>query len=130
MFQSNEKGNQKMKFSLANISDRKIKILIYFIFAITTVVLGTKLSLPYVLDEVGTVANTAFMAGDDWSLCVQTMGGFYYKYGFSALYLPLYLIFKSNPVLMYKSMISLNMLIISFIPVNSYHICRNYLKNK
>lgn len=125
-----ERKTNKMKLSLANISDRKIKIIIYFIFAITTVVLGIQLSLPYVLDEVGTVANTAFMAGDDWSLCVQTMGGFYYKYGFSALYLPLYLIFKSNPVLMYKAMISLNMLIISFIPVISYHICRNYLNIK
>lgn len=119
-----------MKNAFVNISDRKIKILIYFVFAITTVIFGTRLSLPYVLDEVGTVANTAFMAGDDWSLCVQTMGGFYYKYGFSALYLPLYLIFKNNPVLMYKSMISLNMLIISFIPVISYHICRNYLNIK
>lgn len=119
-----------MKISLENISDRKIKFFIYVVFAVTTIFLGIKLSLPYVIDEIGTIANTAFMAGDDWSLCVQSMGGFYYKYGFSALYLPLYLLFKSNPVLMYKSMISLNMLIISFIPVISYHICRNYLDIK
>ena len=75
---------------------------------------GEVAALPYVLDETGTVANTAFMAGDDWSFCVQTMGGFYYKYAFSALYYPIYIAFRSNPVYMYKAMISSNMLIMSF----------------
>ena len=74
-----------MKSFLKNMSDRDVKILIYAVFAITTVFFASTLSLPYVLDETGTVANTAFMAGDDWSFCVQTMGGFYYKYAFSAL---------------------------------------------
>lgn len=117
-----------MNNTLKNLSDTKIKLIIYFIFAITTVIFGTRLSLPYVLDETGTIANTAYMAGDDWSLCVQSMGGYYYKYAFSALYLPIYLIFRSHPVLMYKAMIAFNMLIMSFIPVIAYHICRSYLK--
>ena len=65
-----------MKSFLKNMSDRDVKILIYAVFAITTVFFASTLSLPYVLDETGTVANTAFMAGDDWSFCVQTMGGF------------------------------------------------------
>lgn len=117
-----------MKNFLKNMSDRDVKILIYAVFAITTVFFASTLSLPYVLDETGTVANTAFMAGDDWSFCVQTMGGFYYKYAFSALYYPIYMAFRSNPVYMYKAMISFNMLIMSFIPVISYHICRKHLK--
>ena len=65
-----------MKSFLKNMSDRDVKILIYAVFAITTVFFASTLSLPYVLDETGTVANTAFMAGDDWSFCVQTMGVF------------------------------------------------------
>ena len=117
-----------MKSFLKNMYDRDVKILIYAVFAITTVFFASTLSLPYVLDETGTVANTAFMAGDDWSFCVQTMGGFYYKYAFSALYYPIYIAFRSNPVYMYKAMISFNMLIMSFIPVISYHICRKHLK--
>ena len=60
-----------MKIFLKNMSDRDVKILIYAVFAITTVFFASTLSLPYVLDETGTVANTAFMAGDDWSFCTN-----------------------------------------------------------
>ena len=49
-----------MKNFLKNMSDRDVKILIYAVFAITTVFFASTLSLPYVLDETGTVANTAF----------------------------------------------------------------------
>ncbi len=64
------------------------------------------------------------------AFCVQTMGGFYYKYAFSALYYPIYIAFRSNPVYMYKAMISFNMLIMSFIPVISYHILQKAFKNR
>lgn len=114
--------------NLCKPSDTKIKLLLYIIFAAISVYYGIHLSIPLVLDEVGTVANTAFLAGDDWSLCVQSMGGFYYKYGVSALYLPIYLIFRNNPFMMYKTIMALHMLIISFIPVIAYHICRKHLK--
>ena len=103
-------------------------LLIYLLFAVVSVFYGIHLSIPLVIDETGTVANTAFMVGDDWSICVQSMGGFYYKYGVSALYIPIYLLFRNHPFLMYKGIMSLHMLLISLIPVIAYHICRKYLK--
>lgn len=109
-------------------SDRIIKVILYLIFASVSVYYGIHLSVPLVIDEVGTIANTAFLAGDDWSLCVQSMGGFYYKYGVSVLYLPFYLFFKNTPYFMYKAIMAFHMLIISFIPVIAYVICRKYLK--
>ena len=118
-----------MKSFLKNMSDRDVKILIYAVFAITTVFFASTLSLPYVLDETGTVANTAFMAGDDWSFCVQNNGGFYYKYAFFCFILSYLYGIQKQSVYMYKAMISFNMLIMSFIPVISYHICRKHLKS-
>ena len=44
-----------MKSFLKNMSDRDVKILIYAVFAITTVFFASTLSLPYVLDETGTL---------------------------------------------------------------------------
>lgn len=60
-----------MKSFLKNMSDRDVKILIYAVFAITTVFFASTLSLPYVLDETGTVANTAL-----WQ---EMIGVFVYK---------------------------------------------------
>ena len=114
--------------ALCKPNDRIIKIILYFIFASVFICYGIHLSVPLVIDEVGTLANTAFLAGDDWSLCVQSMDGFYYKYGVSVLYLPFYMLFKNTPHLMYKSMITLNMLIVSLVPVIAYHICRKHFK--
>lgn len=113
---------------LHKISDKRIMLFMYFVFAIASVFYGIHLSIPLVIDEVGTIANTAFLAGDDWSICVQSMGGFYYKYGQSLLYLPIYILFKSHPFWMYKAIMALHMLFISFIPVIAFYICRKHLK--
>lgn len=110
------------------LTDKKIMMIMYLLFAMGAVFYGIHLCIPLVLDEVGTIANTAFMVGDDWSICVQSMGGFYYKYGQSALYVPIYLLFKNNPFLMYKVIMAFHMICISFVPVIAYYICRKYLK--
>lgn len=111
-----------------NLSDRAIMLFMYTVFAVFSVFCALHLSIPLVLDETGTMANTAFLAGDDWSICAQSMGGFYYKPGQAILYLPIYLIFRDNPFMMYKFLMVFNMLFISLIPVIAYYICRNYFK--
>ena len=66
--------------------DRIINVLLY---AVTLALLGTmalQLNNPPVLDEVGTMANTAFLAGYDWTECVMSMGNHYYKLGMPLLY--------------------------------------------
>ena len=114
--------------ALSKLSDKNIKILLYVVFAIGSVLCAINLCVPGVLDEVGTLANTAFMAGDDWSKCVQSMGGFYYKYGQSVLYYPFYLLLRRQPYVMYPVLVSFQMLILSLTPVIAYHISRKYLK--
>ena len=113
---------------LSKFSDRSIKIFLYLFFALGTLISSINLCVPGVLDEVGTIANTAFLAGDDWSKCVQSMGGFYYKYGLSILLYPLYLIFQDSPYVLYPVFVAFQMLILSFIPVIAYHIARKYFK--
>ena len=54
-----------MKSFLKNMSDRDVKILIYAVFAITTVFFASTLSLPYVLDE---------MTGCDYCGCRDICG--------------------------------------------------------
>ena len=73
---------------LEKMSDRTIKILLYIAFAVVTVVSSMQLLVPGVIDEIGTLSNTAFLAGNDWIKCIQSMGGFYYKYGQVFFYYP------------------------------------------
>ena len=113
---------------MKKISDRLISVIMYFAFAVVSVFYGVHLCIPLVLDEVGTIANAAFLAGDDWSICVQSMGGFYYKYGQSLLYYPIYKLLEHDSFLMYKAMIALQFLIVSFVPVISYNILRKFFK--
>ncbi len=124
-----EKKSEKLSDILSkSLSDNVISILMYLAFAAVSVFYGIHLCVPLVLDEVGTIANAAFLAGDDWSICVQSMGGFYYKYGQSLLYLPIYLLLEHDSFKMYKAFMALQMMLVSFVPVISYNILRRYFK--
>ena len=45
------------------LSDRQICILLYLFCFLMMTVMGSVLSISYILDETGTVANAAFLAG-------------------------------------------------------------------
>ncbi len=107
-------------------TDRLINVLLY---ALTLAFLGLKalkLNNPPVLDEVGTMANAAYMAGYDWSECVQSMGSHYYKIGIALLYYPAFRLIRDSFVL-YRTCIFINMALISFIPVFAHIILKKYL---
>lgn len=108
------------------LSDRVVCMLIWLVFCVAGLIFALRLNVPPVLDEVGILANSAYMVGYDWSETVYTMGGYYYKYGISILYAP-FLKLIDNPYAVYKSIMAFNMIIYSFIPVIAYRILKNHL---
>ena len=89
------------------------------LFAVTLgwgLIFALRLNVPPVVDEVGTVANTALLMGWDWSETAWAMGGSYFKYGFALLYWPLTLLIEDSYTL-YKAMLALNMVFMALIPV-------------
>ena len=107
--------------------DRKIMLSLYLIFLVLSCISISQLSVPLVIDEAGTLAITAGLSGDDWSYCVHAMGDYYYKPGLSILYIPVYLAFRSDPVLMYRMLLLYGMMFVCTIPVTAYWILRKYL---
>lgn len=120
----NLKGNKSITWT-----DRKICISMYLLVLTMMVVLGGMLNISYILDETGTVANAAFLAGYNWNHWVNSTGGYFYKYGQSIFYAPI-LRFVTNPFLIYKLMMFINGLFLAWIPVLSYKILRKHLKEE
>lgn len=108
-------------------SDKQICIFMYSLSFLMMLVLGLPLSVSYILDETGTVANAAFLAGNNWNDWVNSTGGYFYKYGQAPFYFILFKLF-SNPYILYKGMMVVNGIFVAFIPVLSYKILRKHLK--
>lgn len=103
-----------------------------FLFGLTflmMLVLGMPLSVSYILDETGTVANAAFLAGYNWNDWVNSTGGYFYKYGQALFYFPIFKL-TSNPYLIYKWIMFINGAILAWIPVIAYMILRKHLKQE
>ncbi len=115
--------NVKKKVEL---SDAKICCILYGFVLLVMVVLSSPLSISYILDETGTVANAAFLAGENWNNWVNSTGGYYYKYGQSIFYYPV-LKLVTNPYMLYKLLLIVNGAFIAWIPVFSYQILRRHL---
>lgn len=75
-------------------SDRGIKLCLFLGFFLVLAVFGGRLEVPIVLDETGTMSNTAYLTGMDWSVNNKSMGSFYYKYFQALLYVPVFLLVK------------------------------------
>lgn len=87
------------------------------IFALKTLVLS---------DEIGTIANGAYLAGTDWSEAFAAVGLNHYKYGQALMYIPLFDIFN-NYVMIYRMALLINAVFISFIPCIGYTIAVKFL---
>lgn len=101
-------------------------ICLYVAALIFGLVFALRLNVPPVVDEVGTLGNTALLMGYDWSETLFVQGGCYFKYGYALFYYPLMLIF-TNSYNLYKACLALNVIINSFIPVIANIIFRKYL---
>lgn len=118
-----------MKKNIILFEDRTICIILYVAVFLMMAFLGGILSVSYILDETGTVANAAFLAGYNWSDWVNSTGGYFYKYGQAPFYFFI-LKFIKNPYLGYKLMMVENAIAYSFIPVCAYKILRKHLQQE
>ena len=118
------KGKERRQFS-----DTQICWFLYGLTFLMMVVLGSTLSISYILDETGTVANAAYLAGYNWNDWVNSTGGYFYKYGQAVFYYPIFKL-VSNPYLIYKLMMLVNGIFVACIPVIAYKILRKHLKQE
>lgn len=109
---------------LQRIKDKKIMFFIWLGIFIVALIPIFFLSSIVFIDEIGTVANAAHLVGIDWSNFIGTEGA-YYKYGQAIIYLPAFLLFQ-NSTLIYKAMLVINAITLSFIPVIVYSLCRKH----
>lgn len=108
------------------VSDRKMMWILFLVTFVITAGLGSVLNIACVLDESGTVANAAFVAGYNWHDWVGATGNYYYKYGSSLLYIPIFFLFN-NPYVIYKLILAVNAVLISVVPVCAYRVLRTHL---
>lgn len=109
------------------VTDAGVKGILWCVTFAFIAIMGFQLDVTAVVDEPGTIANAALLAGDNWHTCIQGIGGYYYKYGTALFYYPIYLIIK-DAFICYKTIILMHSAMLAFIPVIAYDILRRYLK--
>lgn len=115
-----------MKKTLENFyktfGDRGVMFLLYAASVVLHALLSVQMELPAVHpDEIGVASISAYFSGRDWSGMMGQIG-YYYGYIQAVLYTPLFWLFSSNPYALYKSMLVINGVLVSFIPVLAYHL--------
>lgn len=111
---------EKLERFYSAFGDRGVMFLLFAFSVVIHALLSINMELPAVSpDEFGTASVAAFYAGRDWPL----MGSLVYYYGYvqAIFYLPLELVFGS-PYALYKAMLVMNGVLISFIPMIAYHL--------
>ncbi len=117
--------NDKRKYK-KQYTDAKICWMMYGLTLLMMIVLALPLSISYILDETGTVANAAYLAGYNWNTWVTRTGGYFYKYGQAFFYYPV-LEFVENPYLIYKLLLIVNGMFVAITPVLTYLTLRRHL---
>lgn len=108
-----------------NIRKYRYEIFLYAAFVLINSIPCFFLTVPVFSDGLNTIAVSAYMSGSDWHRYLYA-DGYYYKYGMTVLYLPLFYLFCS-PVVLYRAMLLLNVLAAGAVPVIAYKIAVDYL---
>lgn len=108
-----------------NIRKYKYEIFLYAAFVLINSIPCLFLTVPVFSDGLNTIAVPAYISGCDWTKYLYA-DGYYYKYGVTILYLPLFYLFRS-PIVLYRAMLLLNVLAAGGIPVIAYRISMDYL---
>lgn len=112
---------EKIERFYSAFGDRGVMFLLFAFSVVVHALLSLNMELPAISpDEYGTAALTAFYTGRDWSGYMGSTGH-YYGYIQALFYFPLALVF-SSPYALYKAMLVMNGVIISFIPMIAYHL--------
>ncbi len=100
--------------------DRGIMFILYAFMVVVNSLLTWNMQLPAIFpEEISVAGAAAFYAGKDWSALLThiTSAGFIQ----AVFYAPLFPVLK-NPFVIYKAMLIINAVLISFIPLIIYHI--------
>lgn len=102
--------------------DRGVMFLLYALSVVINSIMSVSMELPAILpDEIGVASIAAYYTGHDWSGVMSELGC-YYGYIQAIFYAPLFLLFGTNPLALYKSMLVMNGVLVSFIPPLAYHL--------
>ena len=105
----------------AAFGDRGVMFILYAFSVVVNALMTMCMELPAVFpEEISAAGIAAFYSGKNWADMLGQIGvrGGYIQ---SLLYTPLFLVFD-NPYVLYKAMLVVNALIVSFIPLISYHL--------
>lgn len=112
---------EKLERFYSTFGDRGVMFILFAFSVVIHALLSLNMELPAVNpDEIGVASIAAFYAGKDWSGLMYAIG-YYYGYVQAIFYLPLFLVF-SSPYALYKAMLVMNGVLISFIPMIAYHL--------
>lgn len=101
------------------------KVGIYFITLLIHVIVIPFLNVAAITDELNPLALGFMLRGENWTQYLIA-DGYYYKYGQLLFYLPFIVLIKNNYIL-YRVLLLINAIIVSFLPVCVYEILTQYL---
>ncbi len=105
----------------AQFGDNGIMFILYAFSLIVNCLLTWSMELPAIHpDEITTIGTAAYLAGKDWTPLLGKIGGGG-GYLQAVLYVPIFSLFN-NPYAIYKAMLVVNSLLVSFIPLIVYHL--------
>ena len=111
---------EKLSELYNTLGERGTMFILYALSLVTNSLISAGVTLPAMYPEELNVAGiAAFYSGRNWSDLLSITGGEGYIQ--ALFYAPLFLIFK-NPYVIYKAMLIINALLISFIPVIAYYL--------
>lgn len=118
-----------MKYRLeqfyAAFGDRGVMFILFAFSVVVNSLLTVSMSLPSVYpDEISVAGIAAFYSGNNWSGLMEQIGGGC-GYVQALLYAPLFLLLK-NPYALYKAMLVVNGILVSFIPLAAYHLAAKF----
>ncbi len=116
---------QRLEQFYTAFGDKGVMFILYAFSLVTNSLLTVSMELPSVYpDEISVAGIAAFYSGTSWSGLLEQIGG---DCGYiqALLYAPLFLVFK-NPYALYKAMLIINGILVSFIPMIAYHLATKF----
>ncbi len=111
---------RQLEHFYAAFGDSGIMFILYAFSVVVNTLLTWNMELPAVYpDEISAAGTAAYFAGKDWSSLIKTIGGDGYIQ--AIIYVPVFSLF-SSPYAIYKAMLVVNSLLVSFIPLIVYHL--------
>lgn len=109
----------------AAFGDRGVMFILFAFSVVVNSLLTVSISLPSVFpDEISVAGIAAYYSGNGWPGLMEQIGG---DCGYiqALLYAPLFLVLK-NSYALYKAMLVVNGILVSFIPIIAYHLAAKF----